>query len=349
MPYSNLFESVSVERVLKLRIKYIALCLTLIITSCGTDDGDEPVADTSTAIDQTTATDMPELTDNTFVEDVAETEDITLNEDTAELDVLDEVEDVTPLEDVPGKPDALPPKDTKPGKDILPPKDSLPPKDGLPPKDKGPGLDIKPAPDSLLPPKDTPAIGLDSTCTPDCEGKQCGPNGCGGECGQCADDEICSPIGNCKPTPPFPFACDINDFNIWNQSVSMYGGQNIGYAAYSSETYPTAKLTLEFFPSSGGPTQPGIHTIGGSNYSNCGLCILIKTYTENASTLNKTFYAKSGVLDITSMAEEGNFTGSIQNLLLMEVTIGQDFTSVPVPGGESWCISNLDFDAPFAE
>lgn len=28
-------------------------------------------------------------------------------------------------------------------------------------------------------------------CTPDCDGKQCGPDGCGGECGTCAEGEVC--------------------------------------------------------------------------------------------------------------------------------------------------------------
>ncbi len=29
-------------------------------------------------------------------------------------------------------------------------------------------------------------------CAPDCNGKVCGPNGCGGDCGDCGDDEACS-------------------------------------------------------------------------------------------------------------------------------------------------------------
>ena len=39
-----------------------------------------------------------------------------------------------------------------------------------------------------------------STCTPDCAGKACGDDGCGGSCGSCSGDEVCS-AGACEPLP----------------------------------------------------------------------------------------------------------------------------------------------------
>lgn len=35
-------------------------------------------------------------------------------------------------------------------------------------------------------------------CVPDCAGKQCGDDGCGGTCGACASGETCSPSGTCS-------------------------------------------------------------------------------------------------------------------------------------------------------
>jgi hypothetical protein len=35
------------------------------------------------------------------------------------------------------------------------------------------------------------------SCTPQCSGKQCGSDGCGGSCGTCATGQICSPTGQC--------------------------------------------------------------------------------------------------------------------------------------------------------
>ena len=39
------------------------------------------------------------------------------------------------------------------------------------------------------------------TCVPDCEGKECGDDGCGGSCGKCSEDDACSNEGKCKPKP----------------------------------------------------------------------------------------------------------------------------------------------------
>jgi hypothetical protein len=41
----------------------------------------------------------------------------------------------------------------------------------------------------------------DVGCTPSCGDRTCGPDGCGGECGQCADFEVCSSAGLCGPDP----------------------------------------------------------------------------------------------------------------------------------------------------
>ena len=36
-------------------------------------------------------------------------------------------------------------------------------------------------------------------CEPDCGGLWCGPDGCGGSCGECGADEVCNSIGHCEP------------------------------------------------------------------------------------------------------------------------------------------------------
>ena len=44
--------------------------------------------------------------------------------------------------------------------------------------------------------------GLADTCQPSCEGRECGTNSCGGECGQCrAETETCSQTGQCVSHP----------------------------------------------------------------------------------------------------------------------------------------------------
>jgi len=45
------------------------------------------------------------------------------------------------------------------------------------------------------------------TCIPDCDGKQCGPDGCGGVCGMCAEGFLCEDFV-CKPdAAPAPETC----------------------------------------------------------------------------------------------------------------------------------------------
>jgi peptidoglycan/xylan/chitin deacetylase (PgdA/CDA1 family) len=40
------------------------------------------------------------------------------------------------------------------------------------------------------------------TCTPSCSGKVCGNNGCGGSCGTCATGKTCTSAGQCQTTAP---------------------------------------------------------------------------------------------------------------------------------------------------
>ncbi|MCH9686911.1 MAG: hypothetical protein K0V04_36085 [Deltaproteobacteria bacterium] len=54
------------------------------------------------------------------------------------------------------------------------------------------------------------AEGLECVCAPQCEGRSCGPDGCGGNCAPgCDDGESCTDEGSCTPDePPPPPATD---------------------------------------------------------------------------------------------------------------------------------------------
>ena len=52
------------------------------------------------------------------------------------------------------------------------------------------------------------------SCTPSCLGKNCGPDGCGGSCGSCAQNEYCNGVGQCLSLCP--------DCQPWQECV---GGQ----------------------------------------------------------------------------------------------------------------------------
>jgi V8-like Glu-specific endopeptidase len=40
---------------------------------------------------------------------------------------------------------------------------------------------------------------LPRDCRPSCDGRSCGPDGCGGSCGSCADADVCTVDGQCLP------------------------------------------------------------------------------------------------------------------------------------------------------
>ncbi|HWN71616.1 MAG TPA: lysyl oxidase family protein [Haliangium sp.] len=44
-------------------------------------------------------------------------------------------------------------------------------------------------------------------CVPQCDGRFCGDDACGGQCGECAEGQACAPLGRCLPDPCTP-ACE---------------------------------------------------------------------------------------------------------------------------------------------
>jgi general secretion pathway protein C len=62
-----------------------------------------------------------------------------------------------------------------------------------------------------LDPKEKPASksSSDPDCKPECDGKACGDDGCGGTCGECTDDEICNE-GKCEANADGPEESELN-------------------------------------------------------------------------------------------------------------------------------------------
>ena len=116
--------------------------------------------------------------------------------------------------------------------------------------------------------------------------------------------------------------------------------------AFSGEIQPYDILSLEFYGGDyGGPSGPGSFPIDGSNYADCGLCVLV--YQNFAGNSPETFfYATEGGVEISSWdAAAGTISGSLTNAKLVEVTIDlQSYVSTPVSGGETWCISSITLD-----
>ncbi len=85
-------------------------------------------------------------------------------------------------------------------------------------------------------------------CTPQCEGKQCGKDGCGGTCGTCDGSLICTPAGQCVEVPlckmAGAFHCDeahsgttvgvpntLQDYPCW---FDYLNGGEVGFSFYAA-------------------------------------------------------------------------------------------------------------------
>jgi hypothetical protein len=63
----------------------------------------------------------------------------------------------------------------------------------------GPGAGSTPGEDTAVPLDTIAEVSSDTPCLPDCEGRECGDDGCGGVCGTCTGDKSCTDDGICAP------------------------------------------------------------------------------------------------------------------------------------------------------
>jgi hypothetical protein len=90
-----------------------------------------------------------------------------------------------------------------------------------------------------------------AVCVPNCSGKACGPDGCGGSCGTCPDGQSCQDSsGQCTATCTDPsYCCDQNtacgqtygnDGTEWCRNINDTGWTWIPFATCPSQEYPVS-------------------------------------------------------------------------------------------------------------
>ena len=140
-------------------------------------------------------------------------------------------------------------------------------------------------------------------------------------------------------------ACDRNDFTPTRQGVSSSDGF-LRFSAASSDDTPFDTIEIQIYASFNGPTEAGTYSLDGINYRDCGLCVLANADCDGQSC-QKTFYAEQGTVEIDNLGVNlgETFSGRLVDAVFDEVNIDfeGDFTSTPVPGGETWCINDLSF------
>lgn len=188
-------------------------------------------------------------------------------------------------------------------------------------------------------------------CVPDCDGKVCGGDGCGGKCGEgCSGDLTCSK----DQKSCVPFECEKITFD----EVKMHANQ---YDEYYYQTSVTGNvigstelpdiMTLHFYGENWGPyvLQEGTIDLGSgnnANYETCLECFLL--YEDIDFTNNwyeRTFFQQSGELVFEEVKEGTMESKGHASFRLVEVEI-DDYTSesTPVPGGACYDVENLTWN-----
>jgi len=162
--------------------------------------------------------------------------------------------------------------------------------------------------------------GTVDACTPQCDGKECGPNGCSGECPPgCDDNETCNAVGQCVPTsadttPPSPVTdLDASGFTRSSITLGWTAPGDDAAAGTASEydiRYSTASITDADWASATQASDEPAPQVGGASQSHIvsGLSadttyyFTIKATDDagNVSDLSNVASGKTSAVDDTS-------------------------------------------------
>ena len=93
---------------------------------------------------------------------------------------------------------------------------------------------------------------------------------------------------------PLPNDCSKTGFQSARE-LARQVQDGYSYVALSSEMSPYDALQIATLGSFNGPMVPGVYSLDGINYADCGLCLLIEMGCSNPQQpCSKTFYADAG-------------------------------------------------------
>ncbi|WAS91871.1 hypothetical protein [Nannocystis punicea] len=118
----------------------------------------------------------------------------------------------------------------------------------------------------------------------------------------------------------------------------------------------TRVLNLEIYEAFGGPTAPTTVplTAAETDYATCGTCLLFRdgceAHDDHFHCGRAWMPEVGGAITLTALGTSAGslFAGEIDGVTLREVTIAEDFTTTPVPGGETIVLETWSFEATLA-
>ena len=131
---------------------------------------------------------------------------------------------------------------------------------------------------------------------------------------------------------------------------SYYNGvtANLEYAAFTGAP-PNDILHIRIFGSRGA-SYPGAYTLPADPvFASQHTLVIIDQTCDGSMSCQKKYLATGGQIQVTSYPTSVNFTGTLTNVILREVTIsgtpGAEVATV-VSGGKTWSIPSYAFDVP---
>jgi hypothetical protein len=184
-------------------------------------------------------------------------------------------------------------------------------------------------------------------CVPNCVGKICGGDGCGGTCGEgCSGDFTCSE----DQKSCVPFECD----EITLGQVKLLND----YDTYYYEAYATGRsagstdfddiFNLYFYNKDGDAAETlnsGVVDLGSglnTKYATCTECILFYEDVNENEEYQKIYFPQSGELVFEEVKEETLESKGHGHFRLVEVDEFDSFT--PIPNGKCYEVKNLEWN-----
>jgi hypothetical protein len=234
--------------------------------------------------------------------------------------------------------------------------------DALPPDDRG-GADV-PAADACVPDcagRDCGDDGCGGSCGP-CEGgtclegtccmpscgeRKCGDNGCGGTCGTCLFGAECVDGACVVPCPELAFT-PVRTVASWKPIHGPTDPRGeFFYQDVTSEDFPMSSLRLEIRQYKGydGPLGPGTYPFQTDSYMDCEICVSLfdDCTTEKCA---RRMLATEGTLEISALSgPDGAFAGVLRDVHFREAYIGSDWKTTLASGRPLACLPEYALSA----
>lgn len=186
--------------------------------------------------------------------------------------------------------------------------------------------------------------GEGEVCEPDCAGRVCGDNGCGGECGPgCQVGQTCTAQGTCSGGTT---GCTTISPTGAIEGLEP-GRLAIDVTALGLGTSTLDYLQFEFYEVATGSFNLG--TGDNTNYATCMQCVrLFEDATE--TDVGRQYFQSKGTINVGAGSNVGGdpptLSITLTDVELVEVTIDGSFNSTKVPSGKCLKISNRTLSTP---